>query len=384
MRVTLLSNGYGEDTVGALLAEKLVQLAPHVSVRAFPTVDVGRAYERLGIPILGPRRVMPSGGLTLHTPRALLGDLRAGFLGMTASQVRALRGLETDLLLVVGDLYALLLSGLVRTRARFYVQTLVSVHHASGGGTRLNRLFMERFTAPERLLMRRLVRHSYVRDAPTARYLQRFGLPVSALGNPMLGALGEGEALTELHLSPPVVALLPGTRRYAAASLQKMLAALLHWPAATGLVAWAGEALPELGGWRAAPLDVLPGWELVHGQRRVYALQGRFASVLRSAHLALGTSGTAHEQAAALGLPVVAFPHPPLYTRAFLRNQKRLLADALTLSSPHPGEIARTLRALWEDPARFGRASHAGRARMGEPGGAEAIVRDLLRRAPQR
>ena len=372
MRVTLLSNGHGEDVVGSLLARAFLALEPALTVQAFPTVGTGAAYEALNIPVLGPRRALPSGGLMLHSLNAFLGDLRAGFLPMTGLQLRGLSRLRTDALVVVGDLYALTLGNLVRTPNRFYVQTLVSSRHKPASRGRPNRYFMERFSPPERLLMRRTVRHSYVRDGPTAALLARSGLPVSALGNPMLDALTPERPL-ELPLprTRPVVALLPGTRAYQGAALETMLGALTHLPGATGLVAWAG---PEPDGrwarvgpevWRSGP----------H-----YLLRGRFADVLHAADLALSTAGTASEQAAALGRPVVAFPVPPSYTGAFLANQRRLLGDALTPAPAEPAALAAALRALWADPGRYGRAAAAGRARMGPAGGSAAVAGDILRR----
>jgi uncharacterized protein (TIGR03492 family) len=380
VRVTLLSNGHGEDAVGALLAEALRSCDPAVTLQAFPTVGAGRVYEQLGLPVLGPRRTLPSGGLMLHTAGAFWADLRAGFLSMTAAQLRALRGLETDVLVVIGDLYALLLGSTVRARRRFYVQTLVSVQMSVQGsrsqeGRRSpNRYFMERFSLPERYLMRRLLRHSYVRDAPTAAFLAGYGLPVSALGNPMLDALEPASAL-EVPLTPPVVALLPGTRSYQAAALERMVRALERWPEATGLIAWPGEVPPAGWSWQPVAAGV---WR---ASERLYLATGRFAEVLEAAQLVLGTAGTANEQAAALGRPVVAFPVPPLYTAAFLANQRRLLGDALTLCEAAPESIVDALRSLWARPGSYKRASEAGKARMGGRGGARAIARDILSRA---
>lgn len=376
MRITLLSNGHGEDVVGALLAEALRVCDPTVALQAFPTVGAGRAYERLEVPILGPRLTLPSGGLMLHTAGAFRADLRAGFLPMTAAQLRELRALETDILIVIGDLYALLLSSLVRTRRRFYVQTLVSVQmsRSQEGRRSLNRYFMERFSLPERYLMRRLVRHSYLRDAPTAAFLAGFGLPASALGNPMLDSLESASAL-ELPLTPPVVALLPGTRSYREAALAVMVRALKRWPEATGLVAWSGEVLPVGWSWQPVAAGVWRAGD------KLYLASDRFAEVLGAAQLVLGTAGTANEQAAALGKPVVAFPVPPLYTGAFLANQRRLLGDALTLCEAEPDRVADALRALWVHPEQYARASEAGKARMGERGGARAIAHDILSRA---
>lgn len=360
--------------MGALLAEALLACDGGLAVQAFPTVGTGGAYDRLGLPVLGPRRDLPSGGLMMHSVDAFWGDLRAGFVPLTLAQIRALRRLETDLLIVVGDLYALLLSSLVRTRGRFYVQTLVSVRQR--GRSRPNRYFMERFSAPERALMRRLVRHSYVRDAPTAAFLQAFGLPVSALGNPMLDAVRPTAPVAlPVPLAPPVVALLPGTRRYKEVALETMVRALAGWPEATGLVAWPGTAPPTGRPWQAVAEGV---WR---GAHNVYLLTGRFAEVLAAAQLALGTAGTANEQAAALGRPVVAFPVPPLYTRAFLANQRRLLGDALTLCEADPVRVARALRDLWHDRNRYELAAATGRARLGERGGSRAVARDILARA---
>ncbi len=381
MRITLLSNGHGEDVVGALLAEAFLACDDTLELRAFPTVGRGGAYERLGVPILGPRRALPSGGFMLHSLSAFRQDVQAGFVPMTAAQLRALRRLETDVLIVVGDVYALLLSSLVGTRQRFYMQTLVSAwqrrppNRLPGGPHNPNRYFMERISAPERLLMRRLVRHSYVRDAPTMALLETFGLAVSALGNPMLDALRPA-APTALPLprKPPVVALLPGTRSHRVASLETMVRALANWPEATGLIAWSDAAPPAGRNWRPVADGI---WQ---GAENVYLLTDRFAEVLGAAQLALGTAGTAHEQAAASGLPVVAFAAPPLYTPAFLANQRRLLGEALSVCDAEPRSVADTLRALWRDEDRYRRAAVAGRERMGAAGGSAAIARDVLAR----
>lgn len=377
--VTILSNGYGEDAVGALLAAELLKAAPSWRVQAYPVVDAGRAYEPLNIPILGPRQTMPSGGLLLHHPRLLIEDLRAGFLRMSWRQLGDLRRLKTDLLLVVGDVYALLLASRVRTERRYQVQPLISAYHSVEGRPPPHRLFMEEFTGLERFLMRRLVKQVYVRDAPTAALLKAKGVPHAiSLGNPMLDVLKVTPR--PLGLTPPVVALLPGSRRYAAPALALMLKTMTNWPEAQGVVAWAGalDDLPLLAGWQR---ESLPGRvRLSCGSATVLVLHGCFADILHACDLVLGTAGTAHEQAAALGKPVVAFPVGSFYTPGFLRNQARLLGAALTVAPAEPVALAAALRAFWSDPERYQRAARAGHERMGEPGGSAQIVADLLRR----
>ena len=378
--LTLLSNGHGEDAIGALLAAEILRQRPELSMQAFPTVGAGGAYQGV-VPVLGPRQVLPSGGLLVHDPRLLVQDLKAGFLGMTLRQLRELRRLRTDGLIVVGDIYALLLSSLVQTPNRFYLQTLVSSHHASAGSslTRPHRYFMENISLPERALMRRLARRVYVRDAATARQLQARGLEhVKALGNPVLDA-AQGRPITE-HAGQQCVALLPGTRGYAAASLQTMLRTLTHLAETTGLVAWAGEALPAPPDWESDDVPDIQGLRAVwrRGQQRVYVYENRFADVLHTAQVVLGTSGTAHEQAAALGKPVVSFAVPPLYSSAFLANQNRLLGEALVVVEPEPTQLAAALQTLLNDEVRLVRLAKLGPERLGRPGGTQAIVQDIL------
>lgn len=362
-----------------LLARAFLDAEPGLELCAFPTVGRGKAYEALGIPILGPRRELPSGGWMMQTASAFWADLRAGFVPMTLTQLRALGRLETDILVVVGDIYGLLLSTRVRTSRRFYLQILVSANLSRS--SKPHRYFMEHISAPERFLIRRTVTHTYTRDTPTAELLSRYGLAVSALGNPMLDAL-EPDAL-ELPLRPPVVALLPGSRAYQEQALSTMLGALNHWPEATGLVAWTGAALPRVEGWRwnkRAP-GIWAGSGIGSLEPRVFLLENRFSGVLHASQLVLGTAGTASEQAAALGKPVVSFPVPPLYTRDFLQNQHNLLGAALTVCARDPLSIAAALRDLWRDSARYEQAAKAGMARMGQAGGSAAIVRDMLKRS---
>ncbi len=380
--LTFLSNGYGEDSIAVSLAQALRQEGVSWQMRAFPTVDEGRSYEG-HMSVLGPRRIMPSGGLLFHNWELFKADMRAGFVTMTAQQVWQLSQIKTDILLVVGDAYALLLSSLVPCKYRFFLQSLVSTHHQPD---RLlpHRLFMERIAYPERFLMRQLASHIYVRDALTAEFLRARGVArVSALGNPMLDSLA-GQALNVKRR--PVITLLPGTRQYAAQALGLMLASLQHLPAVTALVAWAGSSLPSLPAqWQELPHDETEGLlqKLGYGDTEVLILEGRFADCLHSADLVLGTSGTANEQAAALGKPVLSFPVEPLYSQAFLHNQKRLLADALTLCAADPRQIADALMALYRDSARYQHAAKVGPERMGKPGGATAIARDIIARVGQ-
>lgn len=383
LEVVIVSNGHGEDVIGASLAGALLELAPTLRVRAFPLVDDGAAYDARGIDRLGPCRTMPSGGFMMHSPALFLSDVRAGFVGMTLRQMAGLARLRCDVLVVVGDVYGQALATLARARFRAVLQPLVSARHFTGARPpAANRFFMERLSYPERALMRHRAAVVYARDEPTALWLRRHGVPHAAwLGNPMMDGAG-GTPLSGLPPGP-VVALLPGSRRFASRALVRMAEALVELPGAVGLVAWSGGALPELPGWVAArpPASLHGAHAFEAAASRLIVVEGRFGDVLASARVALGTAGTAQEQAAGVGLPVVSFPLEPHYTRAFLNNQKRLLGEALTVVEGTPGAVATALRRLLRDDDLRARLGSEGARRMGPAGGSARIAHDLLRRS---
>ncbi|HKI57551.1 MAG TPA: lipid-A-disaccharide synthase-related protein [Trueperaceae bacterium] len=381
--VVIVSNGHGEDVIGAALAQALLAHAPELNVRAFPLVDDGAAYRALGLELLGPCKVMPSGGAMMHSLSLLRADLRAGFVGMSLWQAAALAGLRCDLLLVVGDVYGQALSALARGRRRAVLQPLVSARHMAGArAPRPNRYFMERIGYLERALMRHLAAVVYARDEATASWLRARGVTqAEALGNPMVDR-AVGEPLAGLPAGP-VLALLPGTRAYAPLALRRMAAVLERLPGVTGLVAWAGGPVPPLPDWVAGgPARRPSGVSRVFEREsaRLWLVEGRFGDVLASAQVALGTAGTAHEQAAAMGVPVVSFPLAPHYTAAFLANQQRLLGAALTVTDGGVSTAVAAVRRLLDDAALRARCGREGASRMGPPGGSERIARDLLRR----
>jgi uncharacterized protein (TIGR03492 family) len=382
-RIVFLSNGHGEDVVGSRVAKALRCREPRLRIAALPLVGLGGPYEEAGIELLGPRRVLPSGGLLMHSPSLLLADLRAGFAGLTASQARFLAGLRCEALIVVGDVYAQLLGRLARAKARFVIQTLVSAHHSAGQPfSAPNRVFRERITPLERLLMRG-ARAVYVRDKATETALNGSGLAHARfLGNPIVDGL-EGSPPAGLKEVSRVVALLPGSRSYSQRSLALMLRALERIPLpVVGAVAWVGEGAPEPPpGWEfAAGPNEDRGHlgELRAGQLHALVYRDRFADVLCAGRVVMGTSGTANEQAVAAGKPVVAFPVPPHYSAAFLANQKRLLGPALAVADFDAESVATAVDRWLADPAKADLAGHQGQARLGSAGGSEAIAADIV------
>ncbi|MDZ7800211.1 MAG: lipid-A-disaccharide synthase-related protein [Trueperaceae bacterium] len=377
--VLLISNGHGEHVVGARIAAALRARAPALRILALPTVGPGEAYADGPAVRIGPSRALPSGGLTVRDPAHLWADLRSGFLDLTWRQARTLRAQRVDAVVSVGDVWAETLGSLPGAPARMAVQTLVSVRMMGGPAPLGLRAFRERFTAPERQLLRRAYRVAYVRDAESARWLRARGVPARFAGNPMMDGLDA--APFALDGEGPRLVLLPGSRGYAPAAVRTMFDVLARLPAVTAVLPWpeGAPALPDPADWRPLPgPEGTRAWR--RGRRYVQATARGLAPALAWADIALGTTGTAQEQAAGRGVPVVTFPVPGAIPLGFLRTQRRVLGDALEIVTDGPDAAARAVRRLAVDPAERARRGAIGRARMGPPGGAAAIADDLLRR----
>src|SRR5690625_1533806 len=145
VRILFLSNGHGEDQIGSLLALRLQEKAPWLAPEAFPLVVAGHPYRNAACPLLGPARALPAGGLPMHSFGNLMADLKSGLLSDLLEQLRSLRGQDAGAVVVVGDIWALSLSQLLRLPPgrRFVVQTLVSELLNDGRPALPSRLFME-------------------------------------------------------------------------------------------------------------------------------------------------------------------------------------------------------------------------------------------------
>lgn len=376
MRILFLSNGHGEDLIGSRLALELAAVAPGFRLEAFPLVGSGDAYRAVGLPVRGPASRLPSGGLTMHSPMNLLADLRAGLLGDLAGQLQQLRQERADAVLVLGDIWALSLSLLVRVpaRRRYVVQTLVSALLNDGRLVSPARLFMERITILERWLLKRRTAAVWLRDRETAAQLQDLGLTQARYAGSLLFA--EQPRRSAADGQRRLILLLPGSRAWAQESLALLLPLALAMPQLDFAVSWAGPDLPELPtGWSSSAA----GGYLHNGTVRVLFRTGAFAELLEQATAVVGTAGTALEQAAAAGVPGLSFTIPGRHTAAFLRNQQRLLRGALHVApSARPEVLAPLLSRLLTDERLRLDAELAGRRVLGEPGGLNRIAAQLV------
>lgn len=372
-RVLVVSNGYGEDLEAAQVVARLPP--DRVEVRAYPLVGLGRAYP-WHVVLLDPRREFPSAGFGARAGwRSLWADLRSGWLGFWRAQRRALRSQrgQVDLVLAAGDVYCLLMAA------------------AAGAPVVYLALPKSEYIGPHSALelwaIRRTADRVFTRDEVTARALRRHGIHAEYRGFVLMDTLAPTGETFGLPPDRPVVTVLPGSRPSAFQNLFLLLRAAERARAKAPvppalLVAWP----PGLPVARLRDLVEQAGGHWTDGQGfRLGTLEARlttdrFADALARAWVVLGMAGAAHEQAAGLGKPVVAFPGAgSQFTAKFLREQARLLGDAL-VPAGSPDEAGEAVARLLADSGERERRGRVGRERQGGPGGAEAIARYLRER----
>lgn len=361
--VLIVSNGRGEDAVGAALAAALPRA---VRCTAYPLVGTGDAYG--GVPLLDPRRPLPSGGFALRGGD-LAGDLRAGAAGLFRAQRQTLREQagQHGAVVAVGDVFCLWMAAHTRQRAVF-VATAKSEYN-------------ERHRFLELWQMRRRAAEVFTRDQRTADALRRYRIRARYAGNPLMDAIPEPKGTLPITPGAPVVMLLPGSRADVLRNFPQLLKVSVYITSEVGahLVCAMPSMVPIVDvvrqvqevGWQAA------GEFIERGETRVL-LTRDFGAAVRAATIAVGFAGTANEQAAGMGKPVVAFapPNAVQFTPRFLSLQKRLLGDALVESLSWE-DAAKAAVWLVMNPDEAKRRGEVGRGRMGARGAIAVIAGSL-------
>jgi uncharacterized protein (TIGR03492 family) len=374
-----LSNGHGEAAIADAIAAEVRRIAP--DVRCDHLALVGRASSR-NMNDVGPQRALPSGGLiAMGNLVNIARDVGAGLLGLVLEQRAFLRKARDaySAVVAVGDTYAYLMSKAARLPSIF-VGTAKSVSVAPYGAFE------------ERLL--RGAAACFVRDEPTAARLRSHGVDAVAANAivDLFARAPEADASAATDGFAPLILLLPGSRENAftdARRLAEIVERLRErFPSAGAVLSIA----PGMDALRFADALRLDGWTVASASDAgvaftasrsdsptIRAWQGPLAAPLRVATVALGQAGTANEEAAAAGVPVVALERRAGTRSSWYRHrQRRLLGDALVVLPDDPKRAADGIIALIDDPQRRERMAQAGKHRMGPPGGARTIARSIV------
>ncbi|MBQ7217818.1 MAG: tetraacyldisaccharide 4'-kinase [Synergistaceae bacterium] len=353
--VIVASNGYGEDAIGVILAQRLREKLPHSEICAFPLVGKGDAYLQAGFAAKSAPSITPSGGVLKYSLKDLWGDMRAGLLRHVREQLgdwqKIARRIRTPV--CVGDVY-LLLHTLLGSGARpMFCATAKTVYLS--GHWRIERALINRFTI-----------RTWTRDSKSAEQL---GKNAVYSGSPIMDLLCDD---VHEHKRGNVILLLPGSRIRACRDVKMLLDA-------AEILADEGESE-----FRMVLAPTLPvseflracenfGWHcekntLTHDGITIALTNETVASAAEGVKILLGLGGTANQLCAGLGIPVISVDEKGK------RVQKKLLGDSEILVRPEGKAIAECALRVLRDKRLYDSMSRAGRERMGRPGAVEDIA----------
>lgn len=373
-RILVLSNGAGEDAIAAKILARLPQSVQDAVV-CCPLVGPGKALESR-FELCGPRVLPPSEGLFRESMMLAVRDLWHGTLRGHARQLQFLRSQQSSvrLTVAVGDLFPVVWAGLAGLAPIVFVGTAKSVYHHP-------------YSWPERWLLRRYASRSLVRDGVTAERLGEQGVEAQWLGNAMMDEVQPSGNPLPAWGEGPVLTLFPGSRSQAAEVLPFQLevvsdlARRLGSPVQAAVAAAPGVDLAQLTArcdcWQLKAADGENGLlgYLTSGEQTVAIFAGRLGDLLQASELALGQAGTANEQAAGAGVPVVAFDaRAGGGLRWYRKRQKGLLGDAVAVVPKTLESVSAEAFRLLTDRAEHQRRVEIGRERMGPPGGTERMA----------
>jgi uncharacterized protein (TIGR03492 family) len=238
---------------------------------------------------------------------------------------------------------------------------------------------MNPHSAIEEWVIRHFASRVLTRDAYTAERLKAKGIDARFLGNPIMDGIGEPGP--EKPAQTPVIGLFPGSRDEADANFRRILAVIdgIAEPAR-----YLCAVSPVLDIEKLAESVRGDGWTLTDGallrkgEKTVQMGKDLFETVLHESALVIGMAGTANEQAAGMGRPVISFMGAGAQTTpSRMIDQERLLGGAAAYISDFPAGVSREVSRLLDRPDERSRRGAIGRERMGPPGGAKKIAEFL-------
>jgi uncharacterized protein (TIGR03492 family) len=371
-RILFISNGIGEDSVGAEIVRRLPL---ECSAEAYPMLGSGQAYAGI-CPIVGPRADLASQGSRIR--RGTVGrDIATGGLATIPPGIAFMRSIRDsyDAVAVIGDFIGIAGCWLSGIRGVTYLDV-----YKTGFG--------RPYSPIERWIIKRTCRRVFNRSARLAATLVRDGIDARAVGNVMMDTVTSADYdMAARRSRPRAVTLLPGSREQTSENFALQVAALRLLPEALRpdlFLALAGgidvvdlAAAAGLAWTPGAADDQADAGTLSDGQLVIHAARGAAGNLMAGADLVLSQAGTATIQSLGLGAPVITFVRPGDRMKRF-REENRLFGEARLLVAAEAGDLAAAIKRLLTDPVETARLGAVGSERIGGPGAIESIIASLV------
>ncbi|MGC8765803.1 MAG: lipid-A-disaccharide synthase-related protein [Brevinematia bacterium] len=375
-----VSNCYGEDIAASLIARSLVEIATEKSleldVYGASLISSGEEYTKRGIRLVFSSSLPPSGGFPTKSISGFFADFFSGSLFNIFSFLKRLEELkgEIDIIFVVGDVFLLYL-----VRKIFKKEMVIFFALAKSD------YFMPHYRI-EKKYIKKNADLVFARDSLTAENLREYGINAFYLGNPLIDCLDPEGLRLDLPLDKKVIGILPGSRKESYKNFLLILNLIKKIERKDLIfVAAFPKTLDErylkncLINAGYSYVDSTPFPEIIIKENKVIITKGYFVDVVDMSTILIGLAGTANEQAAGRGKPVISFRGcGPQTTPQRMKEQERLMGGAIKFVRDYPDGVIREILFLLENEKERERRGKIGRERMGELGAAKKIAEFLF------
>jgi uncharacterized protein (TIGR03492 family) len=365
-RILFISNGYGEDSVGAEIVKRL---PPSCRAAAYPTLGPGKAYDGI-CEIVGPRAQLASEGSRV-AKGTVTRDIATGGLGTLLPGIAFMKAAKDqyDHFVVIGDFIGVAGCFFAGIRGITYLDV-----YKTGYG--------RPYSGIEKWMIKQTCSRVFNRSQVLADTLTAIGVDAVAAGNVMMDTITSGDFAAGIRRSRlRAVTLLPGSRDQTAANFAVQIAALRLIPEDRRpdifLALANGVDVDAL----AQAANLKRDGERLTGDLSVHVARGAVRNCIEASDLVLSQAGTATIQALGLGVPAITFTRSTDRMKRFL-EENRLFGGARLLTSDDPAELARVTLKLLDDPAELAWLGVIGRQRIGEPGVIDKIIASVTVSAP--
>lgn len=371
-RYLVISNGHGEDAIGAALVRRLTGQA---HVESYPMIGSGKSYEG-ACRIVGPRATLASEGWR-NVKGSLRRDVVSGGLLTVPPALKFLRSVRGhyDKIIVIGDMVGILAALPTGLRDLIYLDVYKT------GAARL-------YSAAEVWAIKQTCSTVFCRSDSLSEKLRAAGVDARCVGNIMMDAIPHGDYDARARRRAPLaVTLLPGSRALTAESFALQIGALRLIPEEERpdvFLAVAGsvnvEELAKAASLRRTSLlstesDDLG--ELSDGNLTVHMARGvAMGNLVDASDVVLSQAGTATIQSLGLGRPAITFINPR-DRRSRFNDEQNLFGEARIVTEAKVSDVSAALYGLLTNMSERMRLAEIGRSRIGGPGAMEAIVAEI-------
>lgn len=337
--ILFLSNGFAEDTIGANLISELRLQNPQLNFFALPIVGNGAPYEQVGAKIIGPRWDLPSYGITYGPEFDVKKELKAGAIQLYLGKLLTLiwNRRKFDLVICVGDYLSTAIAGLVIKKPLMYLW--VTVSHFDW----VARHFLKKYS---KIIFSRWRKWSDLKE-----------YNVQFVGNPYMDTMEITGDNFGFDKSIPTIGILPGSRQPAFNNLPKIVE-VMNLILKKRKVNFIFALSPTI-----EKNVFLEKAKYCSGWSDKFSVEYKFGDVLNVSDLVLGLAGTANEQAAGLGKPIVTFWGGGASREENLvkGHAARLLGESCVVLPGVAEKVADTILSLLADSAKMKQMGEAGK-----------------------